>query len=186
MTIKSPLGDLLHDLRRRRRLSLRQLCERAQLSMRTVEYWEAGQRSPRMPELEAALNALEVTPSERAQVFASLTTPRGIHLARMTMQSEMEEFDAAQDIGGLMRAMRLRQGWSIERLSEEMGISRQTVYRWETMRNFPSEEHLLQVCRILNAAEEEMAALSGCNTKVAAPDEQCNMEVAVHHEPGDR
>jgi transcriptional regulator with XRE-family HTH domain len=162
MPANSSLGEMLRALRLRRGISRTQLCQRAQLASRTVEYWEAGWRSPRMPELVSALHTLEATEPERAQILALLTTPRGMRLAHSESRTNAlpdSPSDPLPNLGDLMRAMRLRRGWTQERLAEAMGIRRLTVQRWETTHNYPTEESLFRLCGILEASPHELTAL---------------------------
>jgi transcriptional regulator with XRE-family HTH domain len=155
------VGNLLHDLRQQRGLSRQQLVERAQVGMRTLRYWEANERSPCTAELEAVLTALEATATERAQVLATLTTPRGLRLAQQDLQIQPNPLPAAlPDLGDLMRAMRLRRGWTQERLAQALSLNRRAVYRWEISETYPTEENLLQLGTLLNAHPDELAALS--------------------------
>src|SRR5207248_1096237 len=64
------LGALLWEWRHRRGLSLGQLARAAGVHKATLSRWEAGARQPRVPELEAALRALDVSATEAALAFA--------------------------------------------------------------------------------------------------------------------
>lgn len=48
-----------------------------------------------------------------------------------------------------LKNARSRVGWSQERLSEEMSVSRQTVSKWETGEIYPSMRHILMLSKIL-------------------------------------
>jgi hypothetical protein len=47
-------------------------CPEAGLGKSTVAYWEAGQRLPSLPELNALLDALQVTAAQRSEVLSLL------------------------------------------------------------------------------------------------------------------
>ncbi len=68
-------------LRRGQGLSLRQLARSAGLSHDSLGAWERGERFPRLPELEAALTALGVSPGERGRLIALVPAARAVRHA---------------------------------------------------------------------------------------------------------
>ena len=160
MQTSDGIGYLLRDLRQRQGLSRKLVAERAQVGARTLEYWEAGTRSPRMPELEAVLKALGASAEERMRILAHLTTPRGMRLKEQDVQSKPQELrDPIPNLGELLRMMRLRHGLTQQGLAVALGVRRLTVQRWELNEHFPEEESLDRVCRLLCAHPEEHTAL---------------------------
>lgn len=156
------LGDLLRALRQKQRLSQEQVAIKAQVTARALRYWEANQQQPRDVELESLLKALKATPQERTQIYAQLSEPRRIRL--MQSVENMENVSSRllgplPGIGDLIRALRIRRGWTQEPFARAMGISRATVIRWEATRTLPSEEDIQRLTLLLRAAPEECAAL---------------------------
>lgn len=156
------LGELLRTLRKNRGFSQEQLAVQARVTVRTLQYWEANQQQPRDVELESVLKALQTTPQDRARVYALLTEQRIVRLgANMTPGSDVPTslLGPLPGIGDLLRALRVRRGWTQEQLAAEMQINRVTVIRWEATRMLPFEEDMQRLCLLLQAAPEEQAAL---------------------------
>jgi transcriptional regulator with XRE-family HTH domain len=157
------LGTLLRQLRRQRRLTQEGLATRAQVTARTLRYWEADQQQPRETELESVLQAVGATVQERAQILSLLTDRMSVRLARNSRPTT----DVASGVlgslpgtGDLLRAMWLRRGYTQDQLAAELGVSRTTIIRWEAMRTLPSAEDVMRLGTALNAATEEIAVLS--------------------------
>src|SRR5579871_3078066 len=111
-------------LRRTKGLSQRELADSAQISLRAVSSWELGECEPRIPELLAAMQVLNATHAERASTIALLINIRSERLLR---QESVPIVDAIESgtlpgLGDLLRAMRVRQGWTQEQLAAAMGV----------------------------------------------------------------
>jgi transcriptional regulator with XRE-family HTH domain len=151
------LGDLLWQWRQRRGLSLGQLAQAAGVSKPAVSRWEAGDRLPCVPELEATLAALDVSAAESALAFACIPAPRALrHLKRDLAPATGSPLTK----GDLLRALRLRKGWTQARLAHQVGVSRQSVARWERLERLPSDEQIQALCYALGARETEVIALT--------------------------
>ena len=72
------IGTLLWEWRTAAGWSLRQLALRAGVSKSALSRWEAGERQPRIPELEATLTALEATSAQRALALTCIAAPRAL------------------------------------------------------------------------------------------------------------
>src|SRR5262245_38168279 len=109
--METALGAYLQALRTTRNLSLRGLAERAQLAKGTLSYWESGRYQPRLPELEAALEALGASKEERARALSLVEAPRAERLRREEagVVHLAEDLGPMPSVGELMRALRLRQ-----------------------------------------------------------------------------
>lgn len=155
------LGDLLKELRSARQWSVRTLAAQARVSKSALSDWETGKNQPRLPELEAALEALGASAAQRRQCLALLEAPRGVRLLREEMQRETDvsAFDSAPFGGDLLRVMRLRRNATLEEVAAQLGVQSSTVSRWEHGDSWPTDEHLHALCYALKAAPQELIAL---------------------------
>lgn len=62
--------------------------------------------------------------------------------------------------GDLLRALRVRRGWSQERVAAALGVPQSQIARWEKGLRWPDVAHLHSLCRVLNAHHEELVALT--------------------------
>jgi len=158
------LGDYMRQLRRSQRLTLAQLSATAGVSLSTLNRWETGAFQPRLAELEATLRALGAAPSQREQVLALVEAPRAV--ARMREEAQEREADLmglaghAPTAGDLLRAMRLRQGMTLEQVAAGLGVAPRSVRRWEQSETALPLERLDDLCRLLAVTAEERVALS--------------------------
>lgn len=152
------IGTLLWELRTARKWSLGQLSERAGVSKASLSRWEAGERVPRVPELEATLNALEASPAQRSLALARIAAPRALRLLREpSVSARIGPQPAAHH---LLRAMRLRGGWTQEQIALRIGVRQHTIARWEAGERIPSNDELQQLCFAMKAKEQELIALT--------------------------
>ena len=159
--MENGFGLALRALRKQKALSQNALAEKSGVALRTVAYWESGERLPRVPELQAALKGLNAAPEEAAPLLELLTTPRGIRLAERTRAEEMAIFlpGTAPGIGDLIQTMRTRRRITQSELAERLRVSRRAVMRWEAGENLISGDNLERLCVLLGVAPEEQAAL---------------------------
>lgn len=157
------LGKRLLELRRRHGFSQERLAANAGVSVRAIQYWEAGRQMPRDVELDQVLTALNATPSERALAYAALPDQRGIRLMRR-MEAESVAVAALlgplPGIGDLIKALRVRSGKTQQQLADGMRVNRSTVIRWEATRTVASGDDMVRLFSLLDASPEEQAALS--------------------------
>lgn len=152
------VGTLLWQWRTARGWSLGQLGQRAGVSKAALSRWEAGQRQPRMPELEATLAALGATPLQRALAIACIEAPRALrHLHSSTGPSGI---GAPPSAGDLLWALRQRGGWTQEQIALRLGVDQSSVGRWERGERLPSTEQMQALCFAMEAQEEEIVALT--------------------------
>lgn len=84
-----------------------------------------------------------------------------------------------------MLALRRRAGWSQEELAEKMGVSRQSVSKWESAQSIPELDKILLLSRIFGVSTdyllkdeiEEAPALTVC-TEMPLPKRRITMEEA--------
>lgn len=151
------VGALLWELRTAGGWTLGKLARRAGVSKAALSRWESGSRQPRVMELEAALDALGANAARRALVFARIEAPRALrHLRRIADPG----LGAPPTAGDLLRAMRLRKGWTQEQTAARVGVVRTAVAHWERSERLPSTEQIQALCYALGAQEEELIALT--------------------------
>lgn len=119
--------------------------------------WEAGSRQPRVTELEATLSALRVSAAESARAFACIPASRALRHLKSRL-APMVSSPLTQ--GDLLRALRLRKGWTQAQAAGQIGVSPQALARWEHSDRLPSSEQLHALCYALEAHEEELIALT--------------------------
>jgi transcriptional regulator with XRE-family HTH domain len=145
-------------MRTARGLSLGQLARRAGLSKAALSQWETGKRQPRVVELETTLEALGASAAQRLLAFARIEAPRALRHLRQS--ASQEGMTAPPVAGDLLRAMRLRHGWTQEQVGQRLGVERHSVARWELGERLPSIEQIQSLCYALDAREEELVALT--------------------------
>jgi transcriptional regulator with XRE-family HTH domain len=82
MWLARQIGVFIRELRQAQQISLGRLAERAAVAKSTLSRWEAGVFQPRLPELEAVLAALQVSPVQREQAIARVQAPRAVEQLR--------------------------------------------------------------------------------------------------------
>lgn len=175
------LGALIKQLREAKGLSQRRLAQQAGISHGTIGGWERGAYWPRLPELEALLNALDATNAQRKQALALIEAPRAVLHARAQSEQARADFVAvagpAPLAGDLLRAMRLRRGLTLTEVAQALDVRASTVSRWERSEMWPESEHLHALCFLLQAeAEEAIALLSGPFRAPALAEEPASLE----------
>lgn len=154
----------LKHLRLHQNLSLREVSRRAGIGQSTLSRWEQGQFQPRLPELIAVLHALGASPAQEQEAIALLAAPRALrHLHQTEEQTQPDFLEAAGAMpagGDLLRAMRLRRGWTQAQLASAIGVTQGRVAHWERSEEWPSAERLHGLCYTLGAQGEELAALA--------------------------
>lgn len=156
------LGELLQSWRVGRGLSRRGLAASAGISHTTLGRWETGKFLPCLPELEATLNALDATPTQRRQALQLLHAPRAIHQLHTQTLARTEILLGGQRPSGgdLLRALRRRRGKTQGDVAAALGVTTSTISRWESGQSYPSAEELQTLCYLLGAQEAELIALT--------------------------
>jgi transcriptional regulator with XRE-family HTH domain len=150
------VGTLLWTLRTERGLSLGKLAMQAGVSKSALSQWETQARLPRMVELESVLEALGASESQRSLVLAQIDAPRAVRRLR----DQALPLGAPPVMGDLVRAMRMRRGWTQAQTGAALGVTDSTVARWERGERSLATEHLQTLCYVLEARKEEVAALT--------------------------
>lgn len=155
-------GNLCRQWRLYRHLSQQGLAITSGVSVRSLRYWENGQRHPSGEELERVLNALQVTIEERREAYRLNPRPDILRRDRELENSLLvstHDMSRLPHLGDLLRMLRQRCGKTQEQLASEIRVTLTTVTRWETLRKYPSEENLDRICQVLHANTEEAYAL---------------------------
>lgn len=155
--MQKQIGTLLWEMRTARGLSMSELARRAAISKATLSYWEAGKRIPRTMELEAVLVALGATAAQKTQAFAAIHAPRAVRHLRDEAKAE---WGTPPALGDLLRAMRLRKGWTQEQTAVALEVGQGTVARWERGERTPANEQMQMLCYLLGAREAEIETLT--------------------------
>jgi transcriptional regulator with XRE-family HTH domain len=159
----SHIGGWVRHWRTAQSLSLRELAGRAGVGRSTLSGWEKGDFQPRLPELEAVLHALSVSAEQQQQALRLLPASRAIRQLKTEAmaQSLLPEMQDTLPIAGrLLRALRLRQAWTLERAAHHLGCTPGTLSRWERGETQPASDHLERLLLLLGAEESECIAFT--------------------------
>jgi transcriptional regulator with XRE-family HTH domain len=157
------LGIYLRQLRQYRKLSVRALARQAGISHTALSSWEQGKHQPYLPELEAVLKALGATPKQRQEVLSRMDAPRAVHQVRKEIAQQNALYALTQKPphgGDLLRVMRRRGRMTLEGVAQQIGVQASTLSRWERGETWPEMVLLHALCRLLEASEEEIVALT--------------------------
>ncbi len=164
MTTDPNFADRIKQLRLRSQLSRQGWALKSGISRITLWRWEKGQVLPRDTELHSALKALGLDQEQRRDMLLCLEQARGRGIERMLAKSELP-LSYRRDV---LRAVRMRKGWSQERAASEAGISRPTLLRWERGDSWPSTDRLQALCFSWEVNEREFAALTTVTAELAS------------------
>ncbi len=151
------IGSYLQELRLSRGVSIRALARSAGVNASTLSRWESGATRPSNYELEAVLRALNASEVESQGAWERLNAPRA--LTHPPPQSSLADAPPVPLQGNLLRAMRMRKGWTLAQTACALGITAMTLSRWERSENIPSIEDRLRLGQVLGATQAELDAL---------------------------
>jgi transcriptional regulator with XRE-family HTH domain len=150
-------------------MSVRGLAAAAGISPAAVSKWESGAALPRMPELDAVLDALDCPEAARREAYARVNAPRALNrikemslppgrhpVAPPALTSRAVWFPSS---GDLLRCLRLRRGLSQERVAEILKVRACTVSRWENGEMLLPERRRDACTVLLATSAEERTAL---------------------------
>jgi transcriptional regulator with XRE-family HTH domain len=164
LDMANEFGNFLQALRQQRRLSTSQLAQKAGIRRATLSEWQSGKRRPRLPELEAVLKGLGSSEAQERQARELLSAPGALlHRRQEGKDSDPEIFALAGNAphgGDLLRALRLRKGWTQAEIAARLRVTQATVARWEAAECWPSDEDLHRLCFLTDAHEQELIALT--------------------------
>jgi transcriptional regulator with XRE-family HTH domain len=163
-TMTKTIGTLIREARTMRNMSLRGLAAVAQLAPSTLSQWETGKALPRIPELNAVLEALRCSEALRLEAYACIQAPRALAEFRETGCLVADDSGLERTwlptSGDLLRALRRRKHLSLEQAAALLGVKPSTISRWEMSKSTQSEEHCDAYCHILSVEPDERKALS--------------------------
>ncbi len=131
------------------------IAREAGIARSTFVRWESGRSLPRTVELDAVLTAMGVSKEERQPFFDSIPCTRFV-----TYQTDAVTSNQSGSPHQLLRAMRSRRQLAQEDIAANLRVTKAAVSQWERGDAWPSTEHLHALCYFLEAAPEEMLALS--------------------------
>ena len=157
---QASLGNRLRALRKAKRFTQAKLAERAQISERSIVYWETDRHRPRRHELQLLLDTLEVPLPDQAQLLLALSQsyrkdpmPQGKALPQTLSNTPLP------GVGDLLRALRVRRGVSREKAAQTLGVAVTTWWRWENHRTAIPLATLPRIQTFLQASAGERQAL---------------------------
>ena len=139
--------------RKQRGLSVGRLSGRSGLSKATLENWQSGRTLPSAPELEALISALELGSFDQRILRRAVGVPRAI--------ARLPEGERPPLTGGLLRAMRLRQGLTQCEVARRLSVHQGTLAKWEKSDDWPEADKLSALCAVLGAKPQEAEAILG-------------------------
>ena len=156
---QTTFGQYLRELRKRQGLTQNKLAQMAQVSPRTLTYWESDSFTPREQELKAALDALKISPQEEARLLG-MTAGRGEKMFRenVTLTQSLSNMPLP-GAGDLLAALRVRKGLPRRETASLLGVSESTLGRWENNRIEIPDSILPQAQTVLKASQREIKAL---------------------------
>jgi len=154
MAARISIAIELRELRRARRLSLRETSALAEVSRATLANWEAGTYVPGGAALDRLLHALEADDRTRARLLQACDPAH----ARLVLCHT--RLGSPIGAGAIIRGMRLRRGTTQADLAREVSVTQATIARWESGDLVPSPEALHSVAFALGASVDEAVALA--------------------------
>lgn len=133
------------------------------LGKATLSRWESGRAYPDVSSLDLALGALGCGDDIRFLALSMIPKPRSVramHKADALGSIRLAEVGSRYPVGGdLLRALRLRKGWSRSQTGLAVGASTSAVAHWEQGLRRPSGDVLAGLARALGADPVETTAL---------------------------
>ncbi len=150
--LEPALGLRLRELRESRGLPRAATERLAGVGAGTIKAWETGSRTPRGPALVRLLDALEASDRQRAELIA-LADPAHARLA-------LADHPAGPplELGAVLRAFRLRRGWTQTEAARALDVTQGAVAHWESGLRSLEGPSLHQALFALGANAEEVAA----------------------------
>ena len=142
------------------------LARKAGLNPTTVRRWVRDETQPGIPELDALLDTLQMKPSDRMIALSLLDVPRALTTLKRRQQESADHCQKGilssvmPHHGRLWRALRMRCGFSTEKVAKHLNLSVSMVWRWETAAIEPLPHHMEALLTLYEAAIPEREALT--------------------------
>lgn len=153
---------MLAQVRQERGLSVQGLADQSNLPRNTIDRWEKGRGLPTMQSFDSVADALGLLSCERRRLLAAVQRPRTqrrlspANNVQLADGSVVQAFPSAAE---LLRGLRQSRGLSLSGVANIVGASKAAVSHWESGRCWPSSERLETLIDLLEADEQEAAAL---------------------------
>ena len=154
------IGSIIQQSRLEKGMSLGVLAERAGVNKSTLSRWESEKNKPSIREITSVFDALDLSEALRRQCLQQLNQPRSArHLSRITPPAIGSALLPVSG-GELLRAMRVRGGFTQADAARAVGVTQGILSRWENNDCWPETENLQLLCRILGATQGEICGLT--------------------------
>jgi transcriptional regulator with XRE-family HTH domain len=154
--MEQEIGALLKEARKSRRCSLSDLALKSGIHRTTISRWEANVFQPRLPELIAVLNVLEIPPLGQEKFISLVHAPRGVrHLNHEAFKPPGLEDSLLPSVGDLLKALRCRKKLKLKDAAQSLKVNLSTLSRWERSEMVPSAEDRERLFTLLDAKPEE-------------------------------
>ena len=143
-------------------MSIGQLATISGVSKATISRWETNKCNPRPQELAAVLRALDATRAPGLQdetVFPVLPD----------FLSHLSSCPPLSFRGDLLRAIRIRRGFTQCATSRAINVSQSMIAKWERGEDWPTQDKVHAFCFALDATEQELLTLMATNLALSAP-----------------
>ncbi len=160
-------AEQLKLLRQQAQFSRSEWSEQSGISRVSLWRWETGAVLPREAELEIALKPFALKPAENSALLLLWQNERGVGIEQMLRDHPLP----LTHRGLILRAVRVRRGWSQSEAAEIAGVPRSTLAKWEQMSVWPSIERLHELCCAYTASPEELLWITSAaaNAPAALP-----------------
>ena len=175
------VGELIKALRKARGLSTEKLASKADVAPSTLYRWQKGKFQPKLIELHAVLAVLEASAEERDRAVALLDAPRSTRVLSAKALKGYVLPGVMPGIGDLLRALRIRRGWTARQLAAELKIATERVSRWETSQTPSPPDRLQELLLLLKASSNEQAALMKYRVVLPLADSLTSLDACEQH-----
>lgn len=160
--------DKLQQLRRSAKLTQDEFAAHIGTSRQAVSKWESGTAYPDLKNLQIICEFFRISPDQLLNEKRELTDPN----------EGFSRFDP-NGLGINIRSVRIARGIGQEGLAELLGVSRQSVSKWENGAALPKTELLLTIIKELDTDLGVLLPPIPISEKTAAPQEDATNEATT-------
>jgi transcriptional regulator with XRE-family HTH domain len=150
------IASIIQTSRKEKGMSLGILAERAGINKSTLSRWESGKTKPHVHELACVLDVLGITDYLRRQCLQQIGQPRS---ERDLLANHASSSTLPVSGGELLRALRIRVGFTQTDAARRIGVTQSLLSRWEHNDCWPDAENLYLLCQALGATRGECQGL---------------------------